>query len=106
VTVEVPELIQELQTPLLDLIGIPRRPDNVGRYSLSNRLVNSLAHLVAQDGARSRLLACSTAGVLAVADANALIQLQDINYATASIASRVSDAWEPVLQAFRVVIVS
>jgi len=60
----VEEIVQELRTSLLDLVVQERTPAFMGRYRLTNQLVNSLSHLVAQDGRYSRLLACSSSGVL------------------------------------------
>jgi len=61
---EVPEVIQSLFDNRLDML-LPRRdPAFVGQYQISNRMVNSLAHLVGTDGMASHLVAADSFGNL------------------------------------------
>ncbi len=62
----VPEILIEVQTSLLDLVGVKRSRGHVGRYSISNQLHNSIAHLAGQDGVHSRLLQCTDDALLKV----------------------------------------
>jgi hypothetical protein len=57
---------QVFESSILDLVSPTGRPKYLGVYQSSNQLVNSLAHLVGQDGLYSRLLACNSGGVLKV----------------------------------------
>ena len=59
-------LLQRIQTSVLDLVAVERSPGFVGDYQVSNELVNTLAHLVGQDGVASRLLRICPDGRLAV----------------------------------------
>ena len=54
----VEEILQRLETPLLDLLEEGRSPGYVGLYSVSNRMTRTLAHLTATTGRFSRLLRC------------------------------------------------
>jgi hypothetical protein len=62
----VEEIRQELQTPLLDMLEGDRAPRFMGRYNVSNNLVNALAHLVATDGNYSYLVRGDAHGHLGV----------------------------------------
>lgn len=64
----VPDLLQEINTPLLDIYGVERSPDWLGQYKTTNTLVNTLAHLVGVDGQCSRLISCDNTGQLSVSD--------------------------------------
>lgn len=65
---EFEEITQSLLAPELDIFGIERDPQYIGQYLLSNRLTNTIAHLAAVDGKKSRLLSCDDTGQLSVSD--------------------------------------
>ena len=60
------EITQDLLAPELDIFGIDREPPFPGHYQTSTKIVNTLAHLLAVEGKRSRLIACDADGVLPV----------------------------------------
>jgi len=64
----VPEIVQRLETPLLDLVEKGRDPAFVGRFDLGNRMQRSLAHLAATTGRFSKLLRCDDDGKLHVVE--------------------------------------
>lgn len=61
---DVPEVIQSLFDNRLDMLLPKRDPAFVGQYSISNHLVNALAHLVGTDGVASHLVAADPFGNL------------------------------------------
>jgi len=61
---DVPEVIQSLFDNRLDMLLPKRDPAFVGQYQISNRLVNSLAHMVGTDGVASHLVAADPFGNL------------------------------------------
>jgi len=90
---------QVFESSILDLVSPTGRPKYLGVYQSSNQLVNSLAHLVGQDGLYSRLLACDESGVLKVQadslDAIAAWNFSDLLAAAAAIQTAVEGiaAW-------------
>lgn len=87
---------QRIQQAMLDLMIGGRDPEFLGDFQTSNELARALSHLVATDGRFSRLLRCSSAGVLrtivdgfdAVASVGKL-RVMDQYHAQASILVRV-----------------
>jgi len=63
---QIAQQFQVFESSLLDLVAPAGSPKYLGAYQSSNQLMNALAHLVAQDGQYSRLLACDETGALQV----------------------------------------
>lgn len=87
----VPEILQEIRAHVLDLVDVVRIPAYVGQYQTSNQLTNTLAHLVAKQGAGSRLLSADDVGRLRVVSAEAEWEVEAGGYVRPA-----ADSWTEV----------
>jgi len=67
------DVVQEINSGILDLVGVAIDPVYCGQYKASNTLEGSLAHLVACDGQFSRLVACEPDGSLDVHETQSIL---------------------------------
>ena len=110
----VPEIIQRLWGTILDLVIPDRSPRWIGEYQTTNRLVRTLAQLVAQDGTHARLLKCDSSGRLYVlTEAGTDLPVSDYHLVTAptgqaelTVTSETPDGYDFTAAADRLVVAS